>query len=57
MDTDTHINPLVSVILPVYNQENYIAETIESVLAQTFGDFEFLILDDGSTDGLSLIHI
>lgn len=55
MDTDTHINPLVSVILPVYNQENYIAETIESVLAQTFQNFEFLILDDGSTDGSTKI--
>ncbi|MDO9372920.1 MAG: glycosyltransferase [Bacteroidota bacterium] len=44
------MRPLVSVILPVYNQENFIAETIESVLSQTFRDFEFLILDDGSTD-------
>ena len=34
----------------MYNQENYLAETIESVLCQTFSDFEFLILDDGSTD-------
>ena len=44
------MRPLVSVILPVYNQQNFIAETIESVLSQTFRDFEFLILDDGSTD-------
>lgn len=40
----------ISVILPVYNQEKYLVETIESVLTQTFQDFEFLILDDGSTD-------
>ncbi|WP_026463742.1 glycosyltransferase family 2 protein [Adhaeribacter aquaticus] len=41
---------LVSVILPVYNQEKFLAETIESVLSQTYKDFELLILDDGSTD-------
>lgn len=42
--------PLISVILPVYNQEAYLSETINSVLNQTFSNFEFLILDDGSTD-------
>jgi glycosyltransferase involved in cell wall biosynthesis len=42
--------PLVTVILPVYNQERYIAETINSVLIQTYTDFELLIIDDGSSD-------
>jgi len=42
--------PLVTVLMPVYNTEKYVAESIESVLNQTFGDFEFLIIDDGSTD-------
>ena len=37
--------------MPVYNAERYAAEAVESILNQTFGDFEFLILDDGSTDG------
>lgn len=44
------MHPLISVILPVFNQEKFLIETIESVLCQTHGDFEFLILDDGSTD-------
>jgi glycosyltransferase involved in cell wall biosynthesis len=41
--------------MPVYNQEKYLAETIESVLGQTYKDFEFLILDDGSTDNSARI--
>ena len=43
--------PLVSVLLTAYNRERYIAPSIESVLGQTFGDFELLITDDCSTDG------
>lgn len=42
--------PKVSVLLPVYNGEPYIAECIESILNQTFTDFELLVLNDGSTD-------
>ena len=40
----------VSVLLPVYNCPHYVGAAIESILAQSFGDFEFLIIDDGSTD-------
>lgn len=42
--------PKVSVIIPVYNVEKYIAETISSVLAQTFTDFEAIVVDDESKD-------
>jgi len=43
-------SPVISVVMPVYNSEPYLAEAIESILNQTFADFEFLIFDDGSTD-------
>jgi glycosyltransferase involved in cell wall biosynthesis len=42
--------PKISVAMPVYNCERYVAQAVESILAQTFADFEFLIVDDGSTD-------
>lgn len=42
--------PLVSVVIPAYNAENFLPESIESILGQTFADFELLILDDCSED-------
>lgn len=42
---------MVSILMSVYNGEKFISETIDSVLLQSFNDFEFIIIDDGSTDG------
>jgi glycosyltransferase involved in cell wall biosynthesis len=42
--------PKITVLMPVYNGETYLREAIESILAQSFRDFEFLIINDGSTD-------
>lgn len=47
------MNPLISIVVPVYNVENYIVETIESVIAQTYSNWELWLIDDGSTDASS----
>ena len=43
-------NPRIDVIMSVYNGENYLREAIESVLNQTYTNFKFIIVDDGSDD-------
>ena len=43
-------NPKVSIVIPAYNHEKYVGEAIQSVLDQTFRDFELIIINDGSTD-------
>lgn len=44
-------SPSVSVVMSVYNGQEYLREAVESILRQTFTDFEFIIINDGSTDG------
>src|ERR1700755_1199399 len=44
-------NPMITVLMPAYNAEHYIAEAIASVLQQTYANFELVIVNDGSTDG------
>ncbi|MFA5393583.1 MAG: glycosyltransferase family 2 protein [Candidatus Ratteibacteria bacterium] len=43
--------PRVTVLMPVYNSEKYLREAIDSILGQTYRDYEFIIINDGSTDG------
>ncbi len=47
--------PEISIIIPVYNVEKYLARCLDSVLGQSFGDFEVILLNDGSTDGSEAI--
>lgn len=48
-------SPKISVIVPVYNTEKYLRRCVDSILAQTFTDFELLLIDDGSTDASGAI--
>ena len=47
--------PKISVLMSAYNSEKYISESIESILNQTFKDFEFIIINDGSSDNTAKI--
>lgn len=47
--------PIVSVILPTFNRERYIAQAVESVFNQTFRELEIIVVDDGSTDGTASV--
>jgi glycosyltransferase involved in cell wall biosynthesis len=47
--------PLISVVLPLYNAEKYIRQAIQSILAQSFQDWELIIVDDASTDRSALV--
>ena len=44
------MNPAISIIIPMYNTAKYIGECLDSILAQTFQDFEVIVVDDGSKD-------
>lgn len=48
-------NPKISVIVPIYNTEKYLHRCVDSILSQTFTDFELLLIDDGSTDSSGAI--
>ncbi len=50
MENTSNMNPKISIIVPVYNVEQYLPRCLDSILAQTFTDFEVLLVDDGSKD-------
>ena len=49
------MNPLISIIVPVYKVEQFLPRCIDSILNQTFTDFELLLIDDGSPDNSGAI--
>ena len=49
------MSDLISVIVPVYNLENYIVRTLDSILSQTYKNIEVIVVDDGSTDSSAKI--
>ncbi|TPF97425.1 glycosyl transferase family 2 [Bifidobacterium sp. UTCIF-39] len=53
--TDRVPQPLISVIVPVYNVKPFLAKCIDSIIAQTYANMEVIIVDDGSTDGCAVI--
>jgi glycosyltransferase involved in cell wall biosynthesis len=55
MDSENKKNPAISVIIPTYNRAKLIGEALASVVAQTFTDFEILVVDDASTDDTSRV--
>lgn len=50
-----HHTPLVSVVIPTYNHENHVLETLRSVFAQTFTDYEIIVINDGSSDNTARV--
>lgn len=52
---DSKVGSLISVVVPVYNVEPYLRQCVESILAQTYPAYEIILVDDGSTDGSSVL--
>ena len=55
MGVKTKGESMISVIIPVYNAQHYLDESVQSVLRQTYADLEILLIDDGSTDASGAI--
>ena len=53
--TNNNFNPLVSIVIPVYNGENFVKEAIDCALSQTYKNIEVIVVNDGSTDNTDVI--
>lgn len=51
----SHHEPLVSVVIPTYNRSHYLRQALRSVLAQSYSNFEVIVVDDGSADGTATV--
>ena len=49
------MNPKISIIVPIYNMEQYLERCVDSILSQTYKDFEVILVNDGSTDNSDII--
>jgi len=49
------MKPVISIIIPIYNQASKLGDCLESILKQTYGDYEVIVVNDGSTDGLEQV--
>lgn len=49
------MNPLLSIVTPVYNVESFLDRSVQSILSQSYRDIELILIDDGSTDGSSFL--